>query len=685
MGFMPGKPELDYDSIAEGNCQFCQVRCRLKIHVKGSRVSFVKSDPENHWTGGGMCPKGMSLPELVNHPKRLLHPLLRVDGGWRRIGYAEALQVIADKLAASRRNNPETWPGRVALFAPLWTTRECDLAASLFMRAAGYSNIMNPGETCISSASNILGLMLGTANSTTTVDEVPNADTVVLWGANISETLPPYSGWIERAKSRGTKVILIDCRATRTSVLGSRQIMIRPGSDGALALGVLRRVIETGGYDLEYVRDNVRGFEKLSSAVAAYTLEKTAGLTQIPPGEITAFADALSASRRTIVWLGGSLSRYANGMQTIRAIVALQGIRNRLTGPGNGIITMEGGKPEGEKEFLEKLLPGKTAEPLNMRRMQRQMAQGDVDVVLLNASYRRYPDCNAVKAALGKAGFVVCRTYFMNEEAETAHLILPGVYGFETEGSQFGAERQVFWRDRAVPPPGGKQWRTGDSTAIWACWPPRACSRTSGRPGISMPASWPPCPPGRGLALSRVSSAPSGVVWPCHAEDEPEQRGSIFREGRLMTPDGGLELNAPALGDFGWVEPKGSPAARGCRSGVSPHFHPGKEHSALAAVHDQFFRAAGAVLPGTDRLCASQDRRRVRGSGGRPGGRGHETGRTARRGPPDRRNHARDRVHGIPFLPQHAGCREQGGVHQHHRAGPLGSGFGRNSTASDAA
>ena len=286
-----------------------------------------------------------------------------------------------------------------------------------------------------------------------------------------------------------------------------------------------------------------------------------AQITRLAPGEVTDLADSLGQSRRTIVWLGGSLSRYTNGMQTLRSIIAIQGITNRLLGPGNGIITMEGGKPEGLKEFADQAVPGDIPEPQNMRRVQRTMEQGGVDVAFLNSSYRRYPDCNAVKAALSKVPLVVCRSFFMNEEAQLAQLLIPGAYGFESEGSQFGAERQVFWRDKIVEPPGEvvEDWRfyrdLGSRLAP-DVYPGFESPRDLYRRFAAAVPSW------RGLTLERLRGAHSGLIWPCQAQDEPERRGSLFREGRLPTPDGKLNLETSVLGTLAWSEPKGSPLAK---------------------------------------------------------------------------------------------------------------------------
>ncbi len=560
MGRGPERPPLAIDRVVNGNCQFCQVRCRLKLSLSGGRIVLAEGDPEDVWTAGAMCPKGKSQLELVESPHRLLYPMVRDGSSWKRITYAQALDLVVSRIEECKAKHQKDYSGRVVLFSPLWDCREGEIAADMALSAAGFSNILTPGETCISSASNILSTFLGTPNSTTTVNELENTGLVLLWGANIAETLPPYARWIEAARAKGAKVLYLDCRTTHTSALCDRQIMLRPGTDGVLAMGVLNLLIQTGAYDADYVAAHVRGFDNLAKAVTPYTPEEVARITRLPAETVTELASAIGASKRTILWLGGSLSRYSNGMQTIRALVAMQGITNRMFGPGSGIITMEGGKPGDDEVFLEHYRAEGLPEGQNMRRVTRSMAKGEVDVLFLNSSYRRYPDCNAVKAAIEKVGFVVFRGHFMNEEAALAQLIIPTPFGLESDGSMFGAERQVFWREATLAPAGEvvadwKFYRDLGQRLAPQVYPKFESAGELYEMFRKAVPSW------RGLSLARLQKAPSGVVWPSFAEDEPERIGNYFAAGKLMTADGDLELDSSVLGPLTWQEPKGSPLA----------------------------------------------------------------------------------------------------------------------------
>jgi anaerobic selenocysteine-containing dehydrogenase len=128
MGRGPDRPELGIDRVVDSNCQFCQVRCRLKVSLSHGRIVLVEGNPENRWTAGSMCPKGKSQVELVASPYRLLYPLVREGDGWKRIGYGQALDMVAERIKDVKAKHPRTMRAGRAL-APLWDCREGELAA----------------------------------------------------------------------------------------------------------------------------------------------------------------------------------------------------------------------------------------------------------------------------------------------------------------------------------------------------------------------------------------------------------------------------------------------------------------------------------------------------------------------------------------------------------------------------
>jgi anaerobic selenocysteine-containing dehydrogenase len=404
----------------------------------------------------------------------------------------------------------------------------------------------------------MLDLMTGVNTSTTTVNEICNCRTLVLWGANLNELYPPYTRWLDQARNLGVEIIYIDPRRTRTSLWCSRQLFPLPGADGAMAIGAIRHILESGSYDPALAAALIPDLELLRQDAAPYTLEQVSALTGVPVPNLLSFYRALALSERTIVWMGGSLSRYTNGIQSLRAIMLMQGLRNNLAGPGKGLLTMEGGKPEGEKEFVDHVCGPNASPKMNFRRLLNTMKKGNLDVLFLNSSYRRYPDSKGVREALAKVPFIVHRGFFMTEETEVAHLVVPATFSPESQGSHFGAEKQVVWRDKAVDAPGScvpdwQFYRDIGRRIAPDRYPAFEQPEDLYRQFVSVVPSW------RGITLERLRRAEGGVVWPLFHEGDAERLGTLFVDGKLLTPDGAMPVNDSVFGRITWDHPKGSP------------------------------------------------------------------------------------------------------------------------------
>jgi formate dehydrogenase (coenzyme F420) alpha subunit len=556
---VPADQSGQIDREVRSACEFCQVRCTTLVQVRNDRVVNVYGNPDNFWTEGGMCPKGQSMVELTYSPHRLLYPLKRDGAGWKRISYEEALGLTAEKILKVKTDFPEDFHHRVVLFSSLWNSRESEVAAESALRMAGFPDICGTGETCIGSSSTALRLCLGSPNSTTTVDEVLNAKLVILLGANIAETYPLYVRWIDKAREKGTKVLYFDPRRTPTSGHCDEQIMSRPGTDGALALGMIRLLARRNLYNKAFVKGHVNGMDEVIKAAEPYTPEQVSKITWIPPAKLEELARRLAESDRTIVYLGGSVSRYANSIQTVRAVVALQAMTGNLGGPGRGIINAQGGgKAGGSESFPNTKEPPDMPPSFNFRKVITAMNRKQVKVLLLSSSYRRYPDLQRVRKAVANVDFVVYRGFFMDEEASLSHLIIPPTTTFESSGSQWGAQRQITWRDRAVSPQGEtvEDWRFYSDLGKKINGDPYPSAKTAEeiynlvRHGSE---DW------NGMSIERLRKDPTGIGWPCPSEEHPGTKGSMYPDNRFLTPDKKVELRTPALDPIDWTEPEGSP------------------------------------------------------------------------------------------------------------------------------
>ena len=618
MGQKPG-PDLGPAAYVKGYCPFCQVRCTYHAEVRGGKIQQIIGDKGNRWTGGSMCPKGLSIVELMDSPHRLTEPMLKqADGSWKRISYAEAVALTAQKMRETLDKHGEKAGDRMGMLMPLWDCRESEMAALITLGMAGCVHTMPPGETCVSTAANMLNLMSGTSNPTTTVDQLTKAKVILLWGANLCELYPAYSRWLPMAKEKGAKILYVDPRRTRTSDWADIQLRPKPGTDGALVLGVIRFLFENQLLDEEKARELVPELDLLREDASAYTPEKVQEITGIAPAELEGFARAIAASDRTIVWFGGSVCRYTNGIPTVRGIILLQGITGNMIGEGRGVLTMHSGKPGGEHEFVEAMAGHVKAAKMNFRRLRLAMDKKRLDILFLNSSYRRYPDASGVRKSIQKVPFVVHCGFFMTPEAEVSHLFVPMTFGPESSGSGYGNEKEAVWRDKIVEAPGScvPAWKFyGDvgKALFGEKYPYFDSPEAMYDKFCEIVPSW------KGLSRKRVAASPDGLVWPIYEENGPELLGCTFREGKLGTADGTMVVKDRVFGRITWTPPKGSPYAKGAKPEFPLVFTQGKvvwhwQHTLTnyAPSLAQFSRGrVVSVHPETAKQCGVKDGDRV--------------------------------------------------------------------------
>lgn len=545
----------------KGYCPFCQVRCTYIARLQDGKILSVTGDKNNYWTGGAMCPKGMSMLELLDSPYRITEPMLHnPDGSWKRITYDEAITMCVEKMKTVRDKYGAKAGARVALTNPLWDCFESEVAALMTLRTVGSVHAMPPGETCVSTASNMLGLMIGVNSGSTQVDELLKTNLIVLWGANVNDLYPPYSRWLKMARDRGVRIIYIDPRRTRTSIWSTRQLRPEPGTDGVLALGAIHYILEKGAYDEERARFQIADSENLAPETQKYTVDYVSSITGLSTQDILYLYDALCCNQKIITWLGGSLSRQTNGVVTDRAIILMQALRDSLIGEGKGILTFQSGKPGGGEELVDHFFGANNAPKMNFRRLRRAMEKKELDILFLNSSYRRYPDSQGVRKAIQNVPFVVHMGFFLDEESEVSTLFIPAAFGPESQGCGYGNENQVAWREKLVEAP-------GHCVPAWQFYRDIGLKLDQRYPNFKNPEEFEKLmqenvPSWKGITLERLRHS-STVTWPLYHEGDQERTGTVFTEGKLLTPTGKMPVKDTLFGGIDrWDYPKGHPRAK---------------------------------------------------------------------------------------------------------------------------
>ncbi len=251
------------DRVVKSVCPYCAVGCGQNVYVKDERVVQIEGDPDSPVSRGRLCPKGSATLQLTTGPAREHEVLYRRPHGtdWERLDLATALEMVADRVLASRR---EGWQWEVdgkqvrrtmglASLGGATLDNEENYLIKKLMTALGVVQVENQARVCHSSTVVGLGTSFGRGGSTTCLQDLQNSDCIVIQGSNFAEAHPVGFQWVVEAKKRGARVIHVDPRFTRTSALADLHVPIRAGSDIAFLGGIIRHVLENELWFKEYV------------------------------------------------------------------------------------------------------------------------------------------------------------------------------------------------------------------------------------------------------------------------------------------------------------------------------------------------------------------------------------------------------------------------------------------------
>nr|WP_312894967.1 molybdopterin-dependent oxidoreductase [Nonomuraea soli] len=538
--------------VVRTHCPYCALQCGMTVTAGTPVVIEPRTDiPAN--AGGALCQKGWTSGELLSHPDRLTTPLLY----GKPATWDEALDHIASRLAELRR---EHGPDSVGVFGGGGLTNEKAYTLGKFARVAlGTSQIDYNGRFCMSSAAaasiRAFGMDRGMPFPIT---DLASADVVMLAGANVAETMPPFVRHLPR-------LIVIDPRRTATAKLAWLHLQPAPGTDLALALGLLHLAIAEGLVDDDYVARRTNGFDAVKTSAAAWWPERVERITGVPVARMRQAAFALAKADRAIILTGRGAEQHAKGTDTVTSFINLAlalGLPGRegsgygcLTGQGNG----QGGREHGQKADQ---LPGyrKIDDPAARAHVAGVWgvdpgtlpgpgrsayellaalgtADGPRSLLLFGSNpVVSAPASLAVAERLRSLDFLVVADFVRSETAELADVVLPTTQWAEESGTMTNLEGRVLLRRQAVEPPNGVRSdlfvlaelaaRLGDHKFATE---PREVFDELRRASAGGSADY------SGITYERIADE-TGVFWPCPSEDHPGTPRPFL--DRFAHPDG---------------------------------------------------------------------------------------------------------------------------------------------------
>jgi anaerobic selenocysteine-containing dehydrogenase len=428
----------------------------------------VSGDPEHPFTRGTLCTKMNRYQETVHSPLRLTHPLLRAgakgSGEFRPISWKEAIDRITERWQkiidqyGSEAILPYSYAGTMGLIQRN--------AGHPFFHRLGASLL---DRTICSPAKEVGWKVVMGETPAPHPDEAAESDLVILWGINAVATNTHFLHGVKKAKQNGATIWLIDTYQTLTSSAVDQIYIVRPGSDGSLALGLMHLLVRDDLIDHDFLAAHVQGFKELKEKILLdFPPEKVSLLTGLSKESLEFMAKTYGMAKNPFIRLGAGLSRYGNGAMAIRTIVCLPALVGAYGKRGGGCFTgtNTAGAFAMNEVFREDFMMKKTR-VINMNRLGWALNELDSPPVQSLYVYHSNPaavtpDQNQVLKGLEREDlFTVVHERFMTDTARYADIVLPSTSSLEHSDLYRTYGTYCIQRAKAVIPP------VGESKSNW--------------------------------------------------------------------------------------------------------------------------------------------------------------------------------------------------------------------------
>jgi len=456
-------------------CSICNPHshCGIDAYVKDGVIIKVEGTRENANSSGTLCSKGAASRQWIYHKDRIRTPLLRTgergSGEFESISWEDALDMVGNKLM---RIKAESGPEEVAFFVgyPKWMRPFVQRLA----HAYGSPNFATESSTCFTATMVASKLNYGYFGP----PDLPNAKCLLVWSAN-----PFYSNTsgvrkLLDAVDDGLKIIEVGPLVTPVTAHATIHLRMRPGTSGALALGMAQVIIEEGLYDREFVEQWTVGFEEYATYVKDFTPRKTEAITGVP-AELIARAAILYATTKPAAMLNGASPtvHHTNGVQNHRSITALVGLTGNFDQKGGnhvsppGFVEVGNGIQMREREFEQPMPWEEMAPRVGIDRhpvwcgivpqaqamqipfqIQNQKPYPLRAMVTFGLNYRMWPGSDHMLESLKKLDFLVDLDLFMTDTAKYADIVLPVCSSFERSEFKIYRNRFAVMTEPVIPP-----------------------------------------------------------------------------------------------------------------------------------------------------------------------------------------------------------------------------------------
>jgi anaerobic selenocysteine-containing dehydrogenase len=423
-------------------CRMCHGGCGAIVELSDGEVVRVRGDRSNPNNRGFLCAKGLASVEQLRHSDRLRRPLRRVgprgSGRFEPVSWEEAMAEIAERMRAVRARD-----GAEAVVFAQGTDRNYQEWLFRFANAFGSPNVLGPAHVCFYPRVMAGILSMG---AFTFADYEGTPGCLLVWGSNkvVTHGDGVIGTRLTAALKRGTEMVVVDPRRTWLAKRARQWLQVRPGTDAALALGMLHVVVGEGIYDRGFVEAHTVGFDALVRHLKPYTPEAVERITSVPAEQLRAAARFYAAGAAAIE-AGTGIEQNGNSFHTARALYILSAVCGNLDRPG-GDVVWEPTRIVGRRAFPEterlpaeqhaRRLGGGEHQLLSMAgwahpdAVWRAILDGEpypVRAMLVFGSNLlvNYADSERIHRALERLDFLVVSDLYLTPTARMADLVLP--------------------------------------------------------------------------------------------------------------------------------------------------------------------------------------------------------------------------------------------------------------------
>ncbi|MBU5260229.1 molybdopterin oxidoreductase family protein [Bacillus pumilus] len=466
--------------VYPSQCPFCSMQCKMQLveqHVEG-RTRYQTIGVHNPTTHGRLCIKGQHAHQHALHKERLNHPLIKRNGQFVKASWQEALNEIKTNMESLQMAHGHD---AISVYGSASITNEEAYLLGKFARVALKTKYIDyNGRLCMSSAATAANQTFGLDRGLTfPLSDIKHTRVLILVGTNIAECQPTFMPYVEEAKKNGAFLIVIDPRKTQTAQLADVHVSLKPGSDAALANGILHIMLHEHLIDESFIRLRTSGFQKLKEHVSRMSLSNIAEQTGVMIEVLQKIARKFAQEKTGMIFTARGIEQQIDGTASVRNFLNILLVTGKIgrvgcgygaiTGQGNGQGAREHGQKADQlpgyrditnsahrKEIAdiwnidEKELPGKGVSAFEMF---EKMQEGEIKALFLMCSnpVQSGPHARFIQQAIKKLSFFVAVDLFMSETAALADVILPTSSYLEDEGTVTNVEGRVTLREATYP------------------------------------------------------------------------------------------------------------------------------------------------------------------------------------------------------------------------------------------